>query len=176
MIRNSQLDWTSDFFHRLASNSSLPKRPKFVHPQSNIQTITSIKNAHSTNLYLSFVLMSIFPAKQGGKKLQIISPLIGCLRVLCTMIFDATDSSSFPKSQRRRKGVFCRRCWAIFHNGISVDKPQRTGYLCNLSGYFYRSQDNNLPAYILLWVFEETRTDQPKEWKVSLPRVSSWSP
>ena len=43
---------------------SLLKRLKFVHPQSNIQKKNkSIKNAHiySKILYLSFILMSIFP-------------------------------------------------------------------------------------------------------------------
>ena len=70
MISDSHLDWTSDFCHRLAFNSSLLKRSKFVHPQSNKQKNKSIKNAHfySKILYLSFVLMSIFPAKQCGKK------------------------------------------------------------------------------------------------------------
>ena len=58
-----------------------------------------------------------------------------------------------------------------FKDGVSVKKPQRARYMFNLSGYFHRSQDNNLPAHILLRMLEETRTEQPKEWKVSLPRV-----
>ena len=70
MISDSQLDWTSDFCHRLAFNFSLLKRSKFVHPRSNIQNNKSIKNAlfYSKILFLSFVFMSIFPAKQCGKK------------------------------------------------------------------------------------------------------------
>ena len=49
---------------------SLLKRSQFVHPQSNIQKTKSIKDVHfySKILYLSFVLMSIFPAKQCGEK------------------------------------------------------------------------------------------------------------
>ena len=44
MISDSHLDWTSDFCHRLAFNSSLLKPSKFVHPRSNIQKDKSIKN------------------------------------------------------------------------------------------------------------------------------------
>ena len=70
MISDSHLDWTSDFCHRLAFNSSLLKPWKFVHPRSNIQKDKSIKNGlfYSKILFLSFVFMSIFPAKQCGKK------------------------------------------------------------------------------------------------------------
>ena len=47
MISDSQLDWASDFCHRLAFNSSLLKRSKFVHPPSDIQKTNSLKTRAS---------------------------------------------------------------------------------------------------------------------------------
>ena len=58
MISDSQLDWTSNFCHRLAFNSSLLKRSKFVHPRSNIQKTNPLKTRSSIARFYFCLLSS----------------------------------------------------------------------------------------------------------------------